>query len=392
VFDRPTEIVTDELLTTEVTTSGPALEKIIESSISGLKVTVTASDGNATPGESTDRVNPSAQGWAVDNNVIDANESIKFAFSQPVDAFSFRTDGFTGNPSNGRVGLKITVTYVFNGQTEVFYVNSPDDGTVNVDALTGFGASDGSTAFTSVEVKSNTDSDQGVDVQDGNDGFRLNNVTVGQLRVIDPDDLNYRFTLDIKDADGDSVSQVFDVTLSGSSGGSFTVEGLAATSNAGQTVNGTPGNDLLLGGAGNDTLIGGAGDDTLNGGAGNDILIGGPGADILTGGDGSDIFVFHSEDLGTGVDTITDFYLAAPAAGGDVLDISDLLAGAGITSVQFNAAPEDYLVVQTSGADTLIAFDANGGDHADAVQIATLQGVNTDLTTLLGNNQIDHTV
>ena len=400
VFDRPAQIITDDLLTGDVSASGPALTKTINSSISGLVVTVTGSDGNAIPNQSTDEVNPSTQGWAVDNNLIDANESIKFAFNQPVDAFSFDTTGFTGSPSNGRVGLQITVTYVFGGQTEIFYVNSLDNGTVDVSALTGFGATDGSTAFTSVEIKSNTDLASGIDAQDGNDGFRLNNVTVGQLRVINPDDLHYNFALDVKDADGDSVSQVFDVTLSGDSGGSFTVEGLAATSNAGQTVDGTSGNDLLLGAAGSDTLNGndgndvlngGAGVDTLHGGAGNDVLIGGPGADILTGGDDSDIFVFHSEELGTGVDTITDFQVAAPAAGGDVLDISDLLAGAGITSAQFAGNEANYLVV-TSGANTTIAFDANGGDHADAVQIATLQNVNTTLGTLIGNGQIDHTV
>ncbi|WP_448505958.1 retention module-containing protein [Immundisolibacter sp.] len=399
VFERPAQLVTDVLLTGDVTASGPELAKTINSTI-GLEVTVTGSDGDGTPNEPDDYVNPSTQGWAIANNLIDANESITFAFSEPVDAFSFDTTGFTGNPSNGRVGLKITVTYAFNGEIEVFYVNSPQNGTVNVDALSGFGASNGSTAFTSVEVKSNTDSVSGIDAQDGNDGFRLNNVTVGQLRVVDPDDLHYHFTLDVKDADGDSVSQVFDVTLSGSSGGSFTVEGLAATSNAGQTVTGSSGHDLLLGasghdtlngGDGNDTLNGGAGNDTLNGGTGNDILIGGPGADILTGGDDSDHFVFRSEDLGTGVDTIIDFNVAAPASGGDVLDISDLLAGAGITPAQFSGHEADYLVV-TSGANTTIAFDANGGDHSDAVQIATLQGVNTDLSTLIGNGQIDHTV
>jgi hypothetical protein len=103
--------------------------------------------------------------------------------------------------------------------------------------------------------------------------------------------------------------------------------------------------------------------------------------------------VFESADLGDGVDNITDFTLGLPAEGGDVLDISDLLAGEGIdpSAVDFNLA--DYLVV-TGGTDSTIAFDGNGtvDGHGDAVQIATLQGVATDLNTLLGNNQVDHTV
>ena len=141
---------------------------------------------------------------------------------------------------------------------------------------------------------------------------------------------------------------------------------------------------------GNDIINGGAGNDVIFGQEGNDIITGGAGADTLSGGSGSDTFVFQSSALGTGVDNITDFNIAHPASGGDVLDISDLLTGAGISETQFNTAPSDYLVV-TSGTNTTIAFDANGGDHADAVQIATLQNVNTSLATLISNGQIDHT-
>ena len=54
------------------------------------------------------------------------------------------------------------------------------------------------------------------------------------------------------------------------------------------TVYGGPGNDTLNGGGGNDTMYGGEGNDTLNGGAGNDTMYGGAGNDILDGGDGND--------------------------------------------------------------------------------------------------------
>jgi hypothetical protein len=183
------------------------------------------------------------------------------------------------------------------------------------------------------------------------------------------------------------------------------------------TLNDPAGNDDLSGGADDETQEDGstakldgtatddAGDDdgganTLNDPDGNDILEDGAGSDetgsdtLTDGPDGtSDRFVFESADLGDGVDNITDFTLGLPAEGGDVLDISDLLAGEGIdpSAVDFNLA--DYLVV-TGGTDSTIAFDGNGtvDGHGDAVQIATLQGVATDLNTLLGNNQVDHTV
>ena len=141
-----------------------------------------------------------------------------------------------------------------------------------------------------------------------------------------------------------------------------------------------------LGGA--HTLTGGAGDDILVGNDGADILIGASGNDVLSGGAGGDTFVFHHGE--TGVDTITDFNVATVGSGGDVLDISDLLADAGISTTDFANSPGSYLVV-TAGTDTTVAFDATGGDHSDAVQIATLQNVNTTLNTLIGNGQIDAT-
>ena len=53
-------------------------------------------------------------------------------------------------------------------------------------------------------------------------------------------------------------------------------------------LNGTNGDDSLVGGEGNDTLSGGYGDDSLIGGHGHDSLIGGHGDDSLRGGHGDD--------------------------------------------------------------------------------------------------------
>lgn len=62
--------------------------------------------------------------------------------------------------------------------------------------------------------------------------------------------------------------------------------------------------------AGNDTLIGGSGHDTLRGNDGNDLLTGGRGNDTLDGGNGDDVYVWNKGDgsdvikPGKGTDTL----------------------------------------------------------------------------------------
>jgi hypothetical protein len=63
-------------------------------------------------------------------------------------------------------------------------------------------------------------------------------------------------------------------------------------------INGSSGNDLILGSEredtirgnnGNDCILGGSGEDTLYGNSGGDVLIGGGDSDELDGGGGSDV-------------------------------------------------------------------------------------------------------
>ncbi|MEH2082822.1 MAG: calcium-binding protein [Nostoc sp.] len=91
-------------------------------------------------------------------------------------------------------------------------------------------------------------------------------------------------------------------TINGSSGND-TIVGWASGGNANSTsgndiLNGLAGNDSLAGGTANDSLSGGDGNDTLNGGTGNDTLKGGAGSDIFKGSQGND-----NIDGGDGVDT-----------------------------------------------------------------------------------------
>jgi VCBS repeat-containing protein len=171
-------------------------------------------------------------------------------------------------------------------------------------------------------------------------------------------------------------------TLSGGTGDDL-IQGFGGN----DTLNGNNGSDLLYGGVGNDTLNGGAGNDTLNGGVGTDTLVGGTGSDVLIGGAGNDTmtggnsgsddfttdtFVWELSDQGTlatpAVDTINNFGTAAASAGGDVLDLKDLLVGESYNSGSLDA----YLHFEYSGGNTTIFVSSTGAfTHGNAIDTGT---------------------
>ena len=103
------------------------------------------------------------------------------------------------------------------------------------------------------------------------------------------------------DGTGSGAAQHFATLPSGRTviASDFWIFGTAPSS--GQ-INGTSGNDSLVGGPGNDTINGLAGNDTLIGLGGDDILIGGAGVDSMDGGLGNDTYVTDGDDS----DSVTD--------------------------------------------------------------------------------------
>ncbi|MBI3057537.1 MAG: type I secretion C-terminal target domain-containing protein [Betaproteobacteria bacterium] len=112
-------------------------------------------------------------------------------------------------------------------------------------------------------------------------------------------------------------------------------------------------------------MSGGDGDDHIDGRGGNDVLVGGQGNDTLTGGTGSDRFDYNNINEGT--DTITDF---TRGAGGDVLDIKDVLSGyvPGFSNLS------DFVQLVEGGGNTMVNVNADG-IGSDFVSLATLEGV-----------------
>jgi hypothetical protein len=98
-------------------------------------------------------------------------------------------------------------------------------------------------------------------------------------------------------------------------------------------------------------------------------LSGGDGQDTLYGGTGIDTFIFEAANAYNDQDQIIDF---VTGAGGDAIDISDLLTG-------FSGPITDWLNFEVSGSDTLIQVDANGTTGGE--NFITI-GEFTDLTGL----------
>ncbi|MEO9123485.1 MAG: SdrD B-like domain-containing protein [Microcoleus sp.] len=116
------------------------------------------------------------------------------------------------------------------------------------------------------------------------------------------------------------------------------------------TLFGGKGSDLIFGDMGDDTIYGGRGNDSISGGAGNDLLYGGKGDDILLGGGGNDV-LFGDQ----GNDTL---------CGGD--GNNTLLGGSG-DDLLFGGSGTD-LLYGGPGNDTLIGGTGNNGFVLAAVE------------------------
>jgi Ca2+-binding RTX toxin-like protein len=136
-------------------------------------------------------------------------------------------------------------------------------------------------------------------------------------------------------------------------------------------ISGGAGDDQIDGRDGNDTIFGGDGDDHINGGAGNDVIFGGYGDDVIFGGAGNDML-----SGGWGNDRL----FGGPG--------NDILLGDADNDVLFGDDGNDVLLGDI-GDDTI--YDGQDSDHVDGGQdndtvVASADGDN-DLFD--GGNDVD---
>lgn len=131
-------------------------------------------------------------------------------------------------------------------------------------------------------------------------------------------------------------------------------------SNGDDSLQGLGGDDFLYGGNGDDYLWGGDGKDTLNGGNGDDYLYTSPGHDDLIGGKGDDVFV-----LGIGI--------GGPASGG-TNHITDFKQGNDIIKLPKDLAFERLSIANGTGDH---ANDAVISDSINGQPLAVVIGVDS---------------
>lgn len=105
-------------------------------------------------------------------------------------------------------------------------------------------------------------------------------------------------------------------------------------------------------------------DNTIDAGAGDDFIRGLKGDDDLTGGTGDDTFFWRSTDIGSYLDTISDFSLAD-----DTLEFN-------ISSSLTLEDIDDWLSISESNGDTSLFIDLDGtGSSYEATEFALLSDV-----------------
>jgi hypothetical protein len=144
---------------------------------------------------------------------------------------------------------------------------------------------------------------------------------------------------------------------------------------------GTPGNDVIIGGATAEVLCGLAGDDRLEGRNGNDRLIGGDGNDRLEGQNGNDMF-----NGGAGIDTLS--FVTASGVEGAKIDMSKMGVPQLTSSVGADTLEDAFENVFGSGGTDVFLGNSKANVISGGPDVDVIYGA-TGADTILGEGGAD---
>ncbi len=145
-------------------------------------------------------------------------------------------------------------------------------------------------------------------------------------------------------------------------------------------LDGTEGDDTIVGTGIEDRIDGKAGNDLIWGSNGNDVLTGGTGTDGLNGGLGDDVYVFSAGDAATMDGTATGVAETLAEEGGQdtirftagvdpqQLVLLDNLDGSLVIDYSAQAQPLDRLLIHGGLAGDIERFEVGAGDDPEGVQ------------------------
>jgi len=216
---------------------------------------------------------------------------------------------------------------------------------------------------------------------------------------IDLNDLPTVIGLEGSDGDDTIIGNVLNNTLVGGDGADTISGGLGN-----DTLRGGTGPDTLEGGDGRDKLYGEVGRDTLTGGAGNDYLQGGADKDVIDGGAGDDTVMLYfdtntsksdwtatndspndfsryqnNDELSGGLGTDVLRFESRDTENGYELDLTDAVVS-GFERIEIGTTP---LITLTLGQlkswqDTPVVLDATDNQTFDVSQVNSEDGLNYD--------------
>ncbi|MGH6769523.1 MAG: calcium-binding protein [Xanthobacteraceae bacterium] len=148
-------------------------------------------------------------------------------------------------------------------------------------------------------------------------------------------------------------------------------------SNLADEMHGFGGHDQLFGAGGDDRMFGDAGNDILDGGSGNDFLVGGLGADRFIGGIGTDTVSYAAATAGIELNLNLGYGFGGEASG-DTFQSIERIVGSNYRDIL--AAGQTAAVLDGGAGNDLLAGGGGTVSQAD-----TLQGGNGNDTLIAGD-------